>query len=74
MAACRGMQVIPEQIGVRVDRGNALGAGGNVCQRVAGGRGDDLIEESKDVQLDEMEMFAKVEVVQDIERLYPESG
>ena len=67
VAARRGMQVIPEQIRIRINRGNALRAGGHVCQGVAGGRGDDSIEESKDVQLDKMEMSAKVEVVQDID-------
>jgi hypothetical protein len=40
---------------------------GHVCQRVLGGRGDDLIEESKDVELDEMEVPATVEVAHDIE-------
>jgi hypothetical protein len=62
-----GVQVIPEQISIRVNGGNALGTGSNVCQGVPGGRGDDFIEERKDVQLDKMEMFAKVEVVQNID-------
>ena len=62
-----GVEVIPKEICIRADRGDALGAGGNVCRRVLGGRGDDLLEESKDIKLDQMEVPATVEVVHDIE-------
>jgi hypothetical protein len=67
VAARGGVQVIPEQISIRVNGGNALVTGSHVCQGVPGGRGDDFIEERKDVQLDKIKMFAKVEVVQDID-------
>ena len=65
-ARCR-VKVIPEQIGVRVDRGDALRAVANVYQSVFGGRGEDVIEESKDVELEKMEAPAGVEVAQDSE-------
>ena len=48
-------------------RGDALRAGGYVCQPVAGGRGNDLVEESKNVKLDDMEVSAPVKVAQDRE-------
>src|ERR1700722_9408010 len=62
-----GVQVIPEQISIRVNGRNVLGASSHVRQGVAGGRGDDFVEERKDIQLDKMEMPAKVEVVQDVD-------
>lgn len=65
VAAGGGVQVIPEEIGVGVDRGNSLGTGANVYQRVSGWRGDDAIEECKDVELHEIEVPARVEVTQD---------
>ena len=65
MAASGGVQVIPKEIRVRIDRWDALGAGGNVCQQIPGRRCNDSIEESKDVELKEIEMLAWVKVAQD---------
>ena len=62
-----GVEVIPEEICVRVDRGDALGAGADVYQRVSGWRGDDAVEEGKDVELHEIEMPVRVELAQDSE-------
>ena len=67
MGACGGMDVIPKKICIRIDHGVALSAGGNVGQRVFGGRSNNLVEERKDVELDEMQMLVKVEVPQDRE-------
>jgi hypothetical protein len=65
MAASGGVQVIPEEIRVGIDRGDALRAGSNVDQGVSGGRADDLVDEAKDVQLNKIEVSARVEVAQD---------
>jgi hypothetical protein len=65
MAASGGVQVIPEKIRVRIDRGDALRTGSNVDQGVSGGRADDLVEEAKDVQQNKIEVSAEVEVAQD---------
>ena len=65
MAASGRVQIIPKEICVRIDRWDALGAGGNVCQQIPGRRCNDSIEESKDVELKEIEMLAWVKVAQD---------
>ena len=59
-----GMKVIPKKICIRIDQGVALSARGNVAQRIFGGRSNDLVEERKDVGLDQMQMLVKVEVTQ----------
>ena len=66
MAAGGGMQVVPKEKCVRVNGGDALRTGGYVCQRVAGGRGNDLVEESKNIKLGKVEVFAAIEVGQNI--------
>jgi hypothetical protein len=48
------MEIIPKKIGVRIDHGVALSAGGNVGQRAFGGRSNHLVEERKNVELDQM--------------------
>jgi hypothetical protein len=67
VAAGRGVEIIPKEICVWVDRVDALRAGGHVRQRVLRGRGDDPIEKSKRVELNEPEVSANIEVVHDIE-------
>ena len=67
MGACGGMEVIPKKICIRIEHGVALSAGRNVCQRVFGRRSNDLVEERKDIELDEMQVLVKVEVPQDRE-------
>ena len=61
-----GVKIIPKEICIGVDGVDALRTGSHVCQRVPGGRGDDLIEESKDVKSDQVEVPATIEVVHDI--------
>ena len=65
MAAGSGVQVVPEEISIRVDRGNSLGAGANVYQRVSGWRRDDAVEERKDIELHQLQAPVRVEVSQD---------
>jgi hypothetical protein len=67
VTAGRGVEIIPKEICVWVDRVDALRAGGHVRQRVLRGRGDDPIEKSKHVELNEPEVSANIEVVHDIE-------
>ena len=67
VAARGGVKVIPEEIRVRVDRGDTLGTRADVYQRVSGWRGDDALEEGKDVELRQIEMPVRVEVAQNSE-------
>ena len=64
VAAGGGVEVIPKEIGVGINGGDALGARVHIGERVLGGRCDDLIEERENVELDETQVLAAVDVTQ----------